>query len=472
MQLTTQQRKVTIPPSSLDVQPSQASRNTGGNISLGPPEPGEQAERNESSLYQLDSSREINTTRSLAQQVHRTASVRTSAKPSTSSPPSNRPSAFTTSPPPPLPAPALTETTSGRVHATRSMPTDGSQARSGVAPLELPHHRGEERGKTPPDVQSHTSHTATPSRLPPPVDERAAAATESVSQSLPVSAPRSLDMSVSRRETKRATEGTTLDKKEKKGGAQPEEYETLAEHFATGSDGAERRKAGLNPPTSNTLNVIQDTNASDQRTYTSNPGNGNVSGASHLLETGKSRGKLEQPSDSTLSLGMKETLFTTPTSSVTKPKAPSNGDAIVSRVEQESQQARSPSVADSQIKSIPSSESPSFLTSLRSTSDSLLLSLSQVSPTVAGSLINLGGHASHESSQFQAPPGFLTKTEQREENVREAMEGLHNSEPFIGKSHATFSKFPPGPSAVKQIRALNNNEGKLQLGSLNRGYSP
>ena len=208
------------------------------------------------------------------------------------------------------------------------MPTDGSQARSRGAPLELPHHRGEERGKTPPDGQSHTSHSATPSRLPPPADGRTAAATESVSQYLPVSAPRSLDKSASRREAKRATEGTTLDKKEKKGGAQPEEYETLAEHFATGSDGAKRRKAGLNPPTSNTLNVIQDTNASDQRTYTSNPGNGKVSGASHLLETGKSRGKLGQPSDSTPSFGIKETLFTTPTPSVTtlnQPKAPSRG---------------------------------------------------------------------------------------------------------------------------------------------------
>ena len=151
--------------------------------------------------------------------------------------------------------------------------------------------------------------------------------------------------------------------------------ETPAEHFATGSDGAKRRKAGSNPPTSNTLNVIQDTNASDQRTYTSYPGNGNVSGASHLLETGKPREKLGQPSDSTPSFGIKETLFTTPTSSVTtlnQPKAASNGDAIVSRVEQESQRARAPSVADSQIKSIPSSESPSFLTSLRPTSDSLI----------------------------------------------------------------------------------------------------
>jgi hypothetical protein len=458
MQLTPQQRKVTIPAPSLDVRPSQASRNTGSNVSSGPSEPGEQAERKESFLHQLDSSREINTTRPLAQQVD-------SARPSTSSPPSNRPSAPSTSPPPPLPAPASTEITSGRVHATGSMHTDGSQAQSGGAPLDLPHHRGEERGKTPPDGQSHTSHSATPSRLPPPADERAAAATESVSQSLPVSAPRGLDKSVSRRGAKRATEGMTSDKMEQKRVAQPEEYETRAEDFATGSDGSKRRNAGLNPPTSNTLNVIQDTNASDQRTNTSNPGNGNVSSASHLSETGKSRGKSGQPSDSTPSLGIKETLFTTSTSSATtpnQPKAPSNGDAIVSRVEQKPQRAGPPSVADPQIKSIPSSESPSFLTSLRSTSDSLLLSLSQVSPTVAGSLINQGGHV----------PGFLTKTEQREENATAALEGRYHSEPFIGKSHVTFSKFPPGPSGVKQRSALINNDGKFQVGSLNRGYSP
>ncbi|KAH9987989.1 hypothetical protein BJV77DRAFT_1023850 [Russula vinacea] len=49
-----------------------------------------------------------------------------------------------------------------------------------------------------------------------------------------------------------------------------------------------------------------------------------------------------------------------------------------------------------------------------------------------------------------------------------ALEGRYHSEPYIGKSHATFSKFPPGPSAVKQLRALENNEGKLQLGSLNQ----
>ena len=365
MQLTTQQRKVTIPPPSLDVQPSQASRDTGNTISLGPPEPGEQAERNESSLRQLDSSREINTTRSFAQQVHRTASVRTSAEPSTSSPPSNRPSASTTSPPPHLPAPALTETTSGRVHATRSMPTE---ARSGGVPLKLPHHRGDERGKTVPDEQSRTSHSATPSRLPPPADERTAAATESVSQSVPVSAPRSLDKSVSRREAKRATDGPASDKREKGGVSAPEEYETRAEDSTTSSDGAKPREVRLIPPTSYTPNVIQDTNASVQRTYSSNPGHGDVSSALHLSETDKSRGKVGQPSDSTPSWGKKKTTYMTPSaSSVPTPsgpkhatRAPSNSDAV-SSVEQKPHPARSPSVADSQIKSTPSSESPSFL---------------------------------------------------------------------------------------------------------------
>ena len=325
-------------------------------------------ERNESSLHQLDSSREINTTRSLAQRVERTASVRTSAEPSTSSPPSNRPSAYTTSPPPHLPAPALTETTSRRVHATRSMPTDGSQARSGGVPLELPHHRGDERGKTVPDEQSRTSHSATPSRLPPPADGRTAAATESVSQSLPVSAPRSLDKSVSRREAKRATDGPATDKKEKRGVSAPEEYETRAEDSTTGSDGAKRREVRLIPPTSYTPNVIQDTNASVQRTYSSNPGHGDVSSALHLSETDKSRGKVGQPSDSTPSWGKKKTTYMTPSaSSVPTPsepkhatRAPSNSDAV-SSVEQKPHPARSPSVADSQIKSTPSSESPSFL---------------------------------------------------------------------------------------------------------------
>ena len=425
MQLTTQQRKVTIPPPSLDVQPSQASRDTGNNNSLGPPEPGERAERNESSLHQLDSSREKNTTRSFAQQIDRTASVRTSAEPFTS-PPSNRPSASTTSPPPPLPAPALTETTSGRVHATRSMPTDGSQARSGGVPLELPHHRGDERGKTVPDEQSRMSHSATPSRLLSPPVEHAAATTEPFSQSLPVSSPRSLDKSVSRREAKRATDGQASDKKEKRGVSAPEEYETRAEDSTTSSDGAKRHEVRLIPSTSYTPNVIQDTNASVQRTYSSKPGHGDVSSALHLSETDKSREKVGQPSDSTPSWGKKETIYMTPpASSVPTPsqpkhatRAPSNSDAIVSRVEQKPHPARSPSVADSQIKSTPPSESPSFLTALRPTSDFLLLSPSQVSPTVAGSLINKGG---------------------------------------------------PGPSGVKQII---NNEGKLQLGGLNRGYFP
>ena len=231
------------------MQPFQALRDTGSIISLGLPEPGERGERNESPLHRLDSSRESNATGPHVQQVDRpaSASVRPSAKPSTSSPPLNRPSA-SMSPLPSLPIPALSKPTSNRVHTAHGTPPDGSQARPGGAPPELPHHRSEGRGKTPPDGQSqwHTSHSATPSRLPPPVDERAAAATESVSQSLPVSAPRSLDKSVSRREAKRATEGTTLDKKEKKGIALPEEYETAAEDFATGSDGAKRRNAGLN----------------------------------------------------------------------------------------------------------------------------------------------------------------------------------------------------------------------------------
>jgi hypothetical protein len=373
-----QQRHVTTPPPSQDVQPSRSLRDTG---SKGLSEPGERTERSESSLQQLDSSNERNATRR-AQQVVRTASVQPSTKPSTSSPPLNRPSA-SASPLPPLPlaVQALTNTTSSQVHAAHSVPPDGSQTRSGGAPLELPYHRSEERGNAPPDEQSRMNPPATPHRLPSLPGDHTAAATEPPSQSQPVSPPPRLDKSNSRREAKRATEGPTSDKKEQKGIPAPEEYETR--DSTTTPDGAKRRKGGLNPPTSYNPKGIQDANASVERTYSSNSSRGNDSSALRLSEIGKSRGKVEQPSASTPSL-VKETIFTTPppsspstlketiftapssVSTSSQPKhvtrVPSNSDVIVSRVEQKPHRARPPTVADSQIKSTPSSKSPTFLT--------------------------------------------------------------------------------------------------------------
>ena len=401
------------------MQPFQTLRDTGSNISLGLPEPGERRERNESPLQRLGSSRERNATGPHAQQVDQpaSASVRPSAKPSTSLPPLNRPSA-SVSPLPPLAVPALSKPTSNRVHTARGTPSDGSQARPGGAPLELPHHRGEERGKALPDEQSRMNRTAPLPTLP---DEHVAIAPEPLSHS--VSAPRRLDKSNSR-----TTEGPTS---EQKGATAPEQYETR--DSTTTSDSAKRRKAGLNLPTSYNSKGIQDSNASVEGTYSSNPNHGKVSSTLDLSEMGKSRGKVGQPS----TLDIKETRFSPPESVSTqsRPKhvtgVPSKSDAIVSSVGPQSHLGRPPNVGNLQIESTSSSESPSFLTSLRPTSDSLILSLSQVSPTVAGSLIDQGGHASHESFQYQTPPGFLTKTEQREENAMAALEGRYHSEPFL-----------------------------------------
>lgn len=473
MQLNTQQRKATIPAPSLDVQPSQTLRNRGSNISLGLSGQGEHSEKNESSRHQLDSSRERNATRPLAQQVDRTTSARTSAKPSTSSPPLNRPSA-STSPLPPLPAPALTMTTSSQVHAARNLPTDRSQARPGGASLELPHHRGEEKRKTQHE-QGRTSHSATQSGPPPPPDKHSAAATEPLSQFFSGSAPHRLNKSVSRSEAKQATDGSTSDKKEGKEASAPKEYETRVEHSNARSDGAKRREAESNLSTSYAPNVILDTNASVQQTYSSN-GHGNVFSAPHLSETDKSRGKDGQSSDSTPSWSKKETVYTTPPASSvytsSQPKhvtrVPSNSDAIVSKVEQK---PRPPSVADSHIKFTPSSMSPSFHTDLRSIFDSLLLALSREPSIVAGPLINQGGHGSHESFQFQEPPGFLTETEQREDNAMAALEGHYRSDLIVENCSTAFSRSPPGPSAVKQKQALIKNEGKFQQGGINGGYS-
>ncbi|KAF8476411.1 hypothetical protein DFH94DRAFT_759052 [Russula ochroleuca] len=415
-------REGSFPPSR-DTQPSLALRGTGSNITLRLPEPGERKEKNVTSLHELDASRERNATRPRAQEVDWTASVQPSAQPSTSSPPLNRLSS-SISPQPSPPVPSLTETTSSLVHAARSMPPNGSQARSGRTPLELPHDRDEERRKAPPDEQSRTNHnhSTTPRRPPSSPDEHVPAATEPPSQSVPVSAPRRLDKSNSRHEL-------TSDKKEQKGVATPEEYETRAEDSTTSSDGTKRRKAGLNPPTSYTPNVIQGTNTSVGRTYSSNS-SGNDS-------MGKSRGKADPPSDSTPPL-IKQTLFTpAPPSSVSTQSQPknvirvsSNSGAIVSMVEPEPHRSRPPKVTDSQIESTPS----------------------------IGTSFNQGRD---ESLQSQVQPGPLTRTELREDKAMEALEGRYPSEPFIG--YSTFS-----PSSVKQRRALNNNEGKLQLGGLNQ----
>ena len=159
---TTQPRPVAIPPPSRDVLPSQALRDTGSKLSLGLPEPGERREQNESSLRQVDSSRERNATRPRAQQVDLTASVQPSAKPSPPPPPLKQPSA-STSPLPPPAAPVLGKMASSR--ARGALPYE-PQVPSRGTPFESPHPAGEDRGKAPPDEQSRMNSSVTSRGLP------------------------------------------------------------------------------------------------------------------------------------------------------------------------------------------------------------------------------------------------------------------------------------------------------------------
>ena len=292
--------------------PSQGLRDSGSKISLGLPEPGDRREKNESSV---DSSREKNAARPRAQQVDLIASVQPSAKSSPSLPPPKQPSA-STSPSSPPAAPVLAKMASNR--ARGALPYE-PQVPSRGTPFESPHPSGEDRGKAPPDEQSRMNSSVTPRGLPLPTDNRAAAAAGPSSQPQPVSAPRPLEKSNSRligsegvpREAKRATEGSTSDRKERKGATAAEEYETRQEDPATGSDGAKRRKAEPNPPTSFTHKQAP-TESSIERTYSSSKLSRGNDFSTPPSETGKSRGKVVQSSDPAPSLGIKETYSTRP----------------------------------------------------------------------------------------------------------------------------------------------------------------
>ena len=238
------------------------------------------------------------------------------AKPSSPSPPPLKQPSASTSPLPPPAAPVLAKMASNR--ARGALPYE-PQVPSRGTPFESPHPSGGDRGKAPPDEQSRMNSSVTPRGLPLPTDNRAAAATGPPSQPQPVSASRPLEKSNSRligsegvpREAKQATEGPTSDRKERKGAAVLEEYETRSEDSATGSDGAKRRKAEPNPPTS-FMHKQAPAESLVERTYSSSkPSRGDDFGTPHS-ETGKSRGKVVQSSDPAPSLGMKETHFTRP----------------------------------------------------------------------------------------------------------------------------------------------------------------
>ena len=332
----TQPRPVAIPAPSRDLLPSQELRGTGSTTSLGLPEPGERKGRNESSLHQVDSSRERlgNATRPRTQ-VDLTASVQPPAKPSTPPPlPLKQPSA-STSPLPPPPVPALAKMASSQPR--RTLPYE-PQIPSRT-PSESYHPPAEDRGKV--SFDSNSSVTSHGLSLPP--DNRAAAAAEPPSLPQPVSAPRRLDKSNSRligsegvqREATQATEEPVSGRNERKGPAAPEEYETR-------SDGAKRRKAEPNPPTSYTHKQTP-TESAVERTYSSNPGRGSDSSAIRSSEMGKSRGKVEKSSDSAPPLGRKESHYTPPSAPTQIQSENSNNVSSVTP----QPLLRPPSVADS-----------------------------------------------------------------------------------------------------------------------------
>ena len=200
MQLTEQLHPVITHPPSRDVLPSHVLRDTGSNIPLDPPEPGERMEKNESSLRQVDSPRERtmikphaelvdrttpvqpsvkasasppppfpsherDTIRPHAEKVVRTASIQPTVDPSTPSPPPlKRPSA-STSPLPSFPAPVLAKMASSRMHTPRGTLPYEHQLSSRGTPFES-HPPSEDRGKGRPDELGRNDFSFGQRRLP------------------------------------------------------------------------------------------------------------------------------------------------------------------------------------------------------------------------------------------------------------------------------------------------------------------
>lgn len=190
-----------------------------------------------------------------APKVDRTPSL----KPSTNSAHTPNQSILPTSPPSHAGAPTITKTASSQTRTARGvLPGDPSNdARNGGASSEVPHPPDEVKGSAYPSEQVRSSPSASPHKPPLP-SGRAAPTAGSPSQPQPVTGPRSLDRSNSRiqgnegveREAKRATEGSTLDKTERKRTAAPKEHESHQENSATDSYNAQRRKPESSPPSS------------------------------------------------------------------------------------------------------------------------------------------------------------------------------------------------------------------------------
>ena len=248
-----------------------------------------------------------------------------------------------------------------------ALPYEPAQVPSKGTPPESPHPPIEDIGKAPLDKQSSIGSSVTLHGLPLRPDNRATAAISPPSLPQPVSAPRRLDKSNFRligsvrvqREATQATEEPALDKKERKGAAAPEEYETRPKDFGTRSDGANRRTAEANPPTSYTDKQTP-TDSAAERTYSSNPSRGSDPSAARSSEMERYRGKVGQSTDSAPPLGRKESYYKPPPSAPTQIQL-KHSNEVYSVAPQPL--LRLPSVTDS-IVNTPLGKSPSFLTVL------------------------------------------------------------------------------------------------------------
>ena len=194
-----------------------------------------------------------------------------------------------------------------------------------------------------PSEQFRSSPSASPHK-PPLTSGRAAPTVGSPSQLQPVSGPRSLDRSNSRiqgnegveREAKRATEGSTLDKTERKWTTTPKEPESHPENSATDSYNAQRSKPESSPPSSFASHSKRYPKTAPEsppeRTYPYSLGHGPGSSTSHLPNDADSRGRAGHSSDSLLLSDSREVSVKPPPASISAtPSLPKDSVGVPSK---------------------------------------------------------------------------------------------------------------------------------------------
>ena len=223
------------------------------------------------------------------------------------------------------------------------------------------------------------------------------------------------------------------------------------------------------------------------RTYSSKPSRGNDIGTPPS-ETGKSRGKMVQSSDPSLSLGIKEAYSTRspPASTQNQPKPdigiPPKGNSMgvtplstqgqhkpnieSTSVVLPSPMSRTPIFAEGpQIPTTSSGKPPSFPAALRLTSDTLLDVFPEIDKTTSG----LKGRP---ESQVQPEVPSRLDFAQREAKALAALEGRYQVDPIIARSEMPAQSLSPIHSGgIMKQPGTNLNQNKFQYGGLGRAYS-